>query len=308
MSNQQAMLPQQRPQGAQQRPQTAREQQLRRRQQQQQQQEHGAQNREKVPHPPAELSENYEWMRLTVDLPGVQLKDLDVNINHGVLTIEGVRRTMTVDGSVCVKKQKVSRRYAIDTDVVDMQKVAANLKFGVLTIKAPKKSKPNRVRVAVTEDDEGVSLNPNVTVSTQLNTVSTQPPPDMSLPPVTTTVTMQPNMSVAPVTTTVSTQPDMSLPPVTTTVSTQPDMSLAPVATTVTTQTTQPDMSLASPTPFTRDEEALLAINPNPQSFTSTSTTPQGTSIKEEHGVVLPDHVINDSGINENKERIHASE
>jgi HSP20 family molecular chaperone IbpA len=272
------MLPQQRPQGAQQRPQTAREQQLRRRQQQQQQQEHGAQNREKVPHPPAELSENYEWMRLTVDLPGVQLKDLDVNINHGVLTIEGVRRTMTVDGSVCVKKQKVSRRYAIDTDVVDMQKVAANLKFGVLSIKAPKKSKPNRVRVAVTEDDEGVSLNPNVTVSTQLNTVSTQPPPDMSLPPVTTTV------------------------------STQPDMSLAPVATTVTTQTTQPDMSLASPTPFTRDEEALLAINPNPQSFTSTSTTPQGTSIKEEHGVVQPDHVINDSGITDNKERIHASE
>jgi HSP20 family molecular chaperone IbpA len=178
MSSQKPML-------AQLRPQTVREQQLR----QQQQQEHGVQSREKVPNPPAELSENYEWMRLTVDLPGIQLKDLDVSINHGILTIEGVRRTMTVDGSVCVKKQKVSRRYAIDTDVVDMQKVAANLKFGVLTIKAPKKSKPNRVQVDVTEDDEGVSLYPNVTVSTQ---------PNMSVAPVATTPNVAAPMQAAP--------------------------------------------------------------------------------------------------------------
>jgi HSP20 family molecular chaperone IbpA len=65
-------------------------------------------SREKSPTVAAELSENHEWMRLTVDLPGVQLKDLDVDINHGVLTIEGSRRTMSFDGSVCIKKQKIS--------------------------------------------------------------------------------------------------------------------------------------------------------------------------------------------------------
>jgi HSP20 family molecular chaperone IbpA len=144
MCNQQAML-------AKQRNRTfsieEREQQLR-----QQQQQPGGQ--EKAVSTPAELSESNEWMRLAVDLPGVQLKDLDVNINHGVLTIEGVRRTMSVDGSVCVKKQKISRRYAIDSEVVDLHNAAANLKFGVLTIKAPKKSKPNQVRVDVTEDNE----------------------------------------------------------------------------------------------------------------------------------------------------------
>jgi HSP20 family molecular chaperone IbpA len=128
-----------------------------RQKEQQKQQKLGVRGREKAPNPPAELSESQEWMRLAVDLPGVQLKDLDVNINHGVLTIEGVRRTMSVDGSVCVKKQKLSRRYVIDTNVVDVQKVAANLKSGLLTIQAPKKSKPNRVRVDVTEDDEGVA-------------------------------------------------------------------------------------------------------------------------------------------------------
>jgi HSP20 family molecular chaperone IbpA len=77
--------------------------------------------RDKAVSPPAELSEQREWMRLAVDLPGVQLKDLDVIIN-GVLTIEGFRRTMSVDGSVCVKQ--ISRRYAIDADVVDLNAVA----------------------------------------------------------------------------------------------------------------------------------------------------------------------------------------
>jgi HSP20 family protein len=318
MSNQDNMLNQQLPQTAQQRPQTVREQQLRR---QQQQTEHGLQSREKAPNPPAELSENYEWMRLTVDLPGVQLKDLDVDINHGVLTIEGVRRTMTVDGSVCVKKQKVSRRYAIDTDVVDMQKVSANLKFGVLTIKAPKKSKPNRVRVAVTEDDEGVSLDRNVMVSTQSN-MSVETQPNMSVAPVTTTVSTQPNMSV-------ETQPNMSQPnimslaPVTTTVSTQPNiMSVAPVTTTphiaapmqaAPTHISAPMQAAptriaapmqAAPTSFTRDEEAL-AMSLNPPAFTSRS--PQGVSVKVEHGVVQPDDGINDSGT-DNTERIHAYE
>jgi HSP20 family molecular chaperone IbpA len=145
MCNQQAMLAKQRTRTF---SQTERAQQLR-----QQQQQPGSQ--EKAASPPAELSESNEWMRLAVDLPGVHLKDLDVNINHGVLTIEGSRRSMSVDGSVCVKKQKISRRYAIDADVVDLNKAVANLKFGVLTIKAPKKAKPNRVRVNVTEDDEG---------------------------------------------------------------------------------------------------------------------------------------------------------
>jgi HSP20 family molecular chaperone IbpA len=84
---------------AKQRPQTfslsksTEQQQLRRRQQQP---GVGAEN--KAVSPPAELSESNEWMRLAVDLPGVQLKDLDVIIN-GVLTIEGFRRTMSVDGS-----------------------------------------------------------------------------------------------------------------------------------------------------------------------------------------------------------------
>jgi HSP20 family molecular chaperone IbpA len=138
-------------------------------QQQRQQQQLGVRGREKAPSSAAELSENHEWMRLTLDLPGVQLKDLDVNINHGVLTIEGSRRTMSVDGSVCVKKQKISRHYAIDTDVVDVHSATANLKLGVLTIKAPIKSKPNRRLLDVTENDGRLTATPNAAVKLQPN-------------------------------------------------------------------------------------------------------------------------------------------
>jgi HSP20 family molecular chaperone IbpA len=173
-----------------------------------QQQQPGVRGRENAPpNPaaPAELSENSEWMRLTVDLPGVQLKDLDVNINHGVLTIEGSRRTMTVDGSVCVKKQKISRRYAIDTAVVDVHNATANLKFGVLTIKAPKNSKPNRVRVAVTEnDEEGLPSGRNVTMDMQ---------PTMIVLPVTTTPHIVAPIQSAPIPLTTSDEEARAMSP-----------------------------------------------------------------------------------------------
>jgi hypothetical protein len=56
-------------------------------------------------------------------IPGVQPLNLDVNITTE-FTIEGVRRTMTVDGSAQWPLSFTSLA-AIDTDVVDMQKAAA---------------------------------------------------------------------------------------------------------------------------------------------------------------------------------------
>lgn len=116
----------------------------------------------------AELSENDKFIRLTVDLPGVYAKDLEVDITHGVLSIGGVRKTMSIDGQVCLKKHKFSRKYAIDTDVVDVSAIRANLAQGVLTIKAPKRSKMNRIRIGVTEENvphsEAVAEVPNVPI------------------------------------------------------------------------------------------------------------------------------------------------
>lgn len=95
----------------------------------------------------AELAENSAGIRLTVDLPGVRPADLQVNIEDGVLTLQATRHTMSVDNSVCVKRQTIRRRYGLDTEVVDTTRVQATLEHGVLTIRAPKKQRHGNVVV-----------------------------------------------------------------------------------------------------------------------------------------------------------------
>jgi len=96
-----------------------------------------------------QLTENHKGIRLAVDLPGVNGKDLDVSIENGVLAVRGSRTTLSADDKVCIKKFRFSRRYAIDTNKVDVSNVTAFLKNGVLIIQAPKKQA--RVRVPVQE-------------------------------------------------------------------------------------------------------------------------------------------------------------
>jgi HSP20 family molecular chaperone IbpA len=88
---------------------------------------------------PTELAENNECIRLTVDLPGVYKKDLKVHVERGnVLTVQAVRRTFSVSGQVCIKKQRIERSFAIDTAVVNLARVSVTLDNGVLIIQAPK--------------------------------------------------------------------------------------------------------------------------------------------------------------------------
>ena len=91
--------------------------------------------------PSAELAENHRFVRLQLDLPGVMASDVEVDMTHNVLTVQGVRKIFSVDGSVCTKKYKFSCRYAIDTTVIDVPAIRATLAHGVLTVRAPKKKK-----------------------------------------------------------------------------------------------------------------------------------------------------------------------
>ena len=97
-----------------------------------------------------EIVENDSDIRLTMDLPGVRGRDLDVCVQHGVLCINGSRIERGMDGRIR-KKQKLSRRFAVDTDVVDVTKASANINNGVLIISAPKKSRPTKFKIPVTE-------------------------------------------------------------------------------------------------------------------------------------------------------------
>ena len=102
----------------------------------------------------SELSENEEWLRFCIDLPGVSAKDVQVALQHGVLKVQATRRSYNIDGSTLLRTQKYSRRYAVDTTVLDVSKITVHLVNGVLTIRAPKKSVPLNMTLPVIEDDE----------------------------------------------------------------------------------------------------------------------------------------------------------
>jgi HSP20 family molecular chaperone IbpA len=100
-----------------------------------------------------QFRENARFIRLSVDLPGVLNRDLSVELQRGVLIIRGTRATELARG-VC-HQHKFCRRFALDTDVVDSSKLKANLnRQGVLTVMAPKKSRPTTLLISITEQQD----------------------------------------------------------------------------------------------------------------------------------------------------------
>ena len=97
--------------------------------------------REELQKPAAELAENADYIRLTVDLPGVLASDVHVKVEHGILGIVATRKHMSIDGTSCLKVIEISRGYAVNSAVVDVENLEAMLENGVLIIKAPKKAR-----------------------------------------------------------------------------------------------------------------------------------------------------------------------
>ena len=115
-----------------------------------------------------QIDEGDAYMRLTMDLPdGVRGSDLDVSVQQGFLCIQGCRIIRGMDGRIR-KKQRLDRRFPVDTDVVDVSKASADvLSNGVLVISAPKKTyQPkmifnipvNECNVGCVSDDDETSV------------------------------------------------------------------------------------------------------------------------------------------------------
>jgi HSP20 family molecular chaperone IbpA len=91
----------------------------------------------------SELMENDTNLRLTLDLPGINKEDINVQIDTSAneLQIKAKRSYMSIDGATCVSTNMKCRRYSINVDVVDVFQIHATLQYGVLTITAHKKNK-----------------------------------------------------------------------------------------------------------------------------------------------------------------------
>jgi HSP20 family protein len=92
--------------------------------------------------PNIEVSETAKEVKVTAELPGLDEKDIDVELANGVLAIKGEKKTETED-----KDRRFSERYyghferRIPVDDVDEDEVSASFKNAVLTVTLPKSAK-----------------------------------------------------------------------------------------------------------------------------------------------------------------------
>ena len=106
--------------------------------------------------PSVDIQECGDRFQLYVDLPGVDPKAVDVTLDNGVLSISGERNLPSVrEGEQMVQRRsergqgRFYRRFILP-DTVDVEKVKATDRNGVLEISIPKQAKaqPRRIQVA----------------------------------------------------------------------------------------------------------------------------------------------------------------
>ncbi len=110
--------------------------------------------------PATDILETENELVLKADLPDVDLKDIDVQVENQTLTIKG-HRHFERDGN---NKgfHRIERSYGTFVrsftvpNVVDTEQVAADYKNGVLTVRLPKKAtaKPRQVKVGGQEQEQ----------------------------------------------------------------------------------------------------------------------------------------------------------
>lgn len=107
--------------------------------------------------PAVDVLETENELVLKADVPDVNLKDINIQIEHGTLSIRGERKFEKVEGKG-TGYHRIERsygefqRYFSLPDTVDPEKVKADYQAGVLTVTLPKKelAKPRTIKIDVT--------------------------------------------------------------------------------------------------------------------------------------------------------------
>ena len=105
--------------------------------------------------PATDITENEEGLSLTLDLPGVDAKDVKISLEHRVLTIRGEKlRKGEAKGEQGYRFERThgtfERTFTLP-DTLEAEKVKASYENGVLSVFLPKaeKAKPREIPVAV---------------------------------------------------------------------------------------------------------------------------------------------------------------
>jgi len=108
--------------------------------------------------PAVDILENENELVLKADVPGLEFKDIDIQIENGTLTLKGERKFEKDENSKGYHRLERSYgsfvRYFTLPDTVASDQVHADYKNGVLTVTLPKKeiAKPRSIKVQVTNN------------------------------------------------------------------------------------------------------------------------------------------------------------
>ena len=105
--------------------------------------------------PAVDIKEEADRYVIRADVPGVDPKDIEVNMENGVLTIKGERESETKEereGYKRIERVKGSffRRFSLP-DTADVEHVSAKAKDGVLEVVIPKQERVQPRRIEVQE-------------------------------------------------------------------------------------------------------------------------------------------------------------
>jgi HSP20 family protein len=95
---------------------------------------------------------------LKADVPGVELKDIDIQIENGTLTLKGERKFEKEEKNKGFHRLERSYgsfiRYFTVPETVDSENVKAEFQHGVLTVTLPKKevAKPKAIKVQISNN------------------------------------------------------------------------------------------------------------------------------------------------------------
>ena len=115
--------------------------------------EEGVKNRPWAP--AVDIVETENELVLKADVPGVELKDIDIQLENGTLTVKGERKFTKDENNKGFRRMERSYgsfvRVFTVPETIDSEKVKAAYEAGVLTITLPKKeiAKPRAIKVQV---------------------------------------------------------------------------------------------------------------------------------------------------------------
>jgi HSP20 family protein len=108
--------------------------------------------------PAVDILETENELILKADVPGVALKDIEIQLENGTLTVKGERKFEKEENNKGFHRMERSYgtfvRYFTLPDTVDAEHVKAAYEAGVLTITLPKKeiAKPKTIKVQISNN------------------------------------------------------------------------------------------------------------------------------------------------------------